>query len=478
MNKIDVIIPICRKEIDSHNLQERFKLLEDIGDIDGVTYTILLTLSDPEIQLHEMQKIVNKNFFKIVTISNDEYRRIANECNYKNFDHYYSITSVTWEYIVRNKSALQTGECFYLFHISDKIPFSLKWASGIYKAWCDVGKPYTSGEWWHGCKEAGHGPTMGDIFSWKWADIKRKWGGWGAYDRELSYMAFDNQLTQYPNSCETTLRFLKFLREHLCPDDMVEDLSWVDKMANGITFHIIHEKSPTVYDAIRKKIYEIIYEASLSRQCSLYFSSLPFSSLSTVVYMNLDSRVDRRNHIEEQLIRNSISFSRVPAHSPKLCYGFSTPGTYGCLLTHRNIIAELARQNIESALIFEDDCVIPDGSAGLIREAIEELPTDWGVLYFMRDGRDYNQPVDTSSKLERINATLCSHAYAIHRRAYQPILDEIQRSLDSQHIPLDNCLMNVTSSPDSGVRAYCTKHISLQQACHVNISGISKSDIT
>ena len=458
INKLDILIPICRKDLqDVNKIKKRFDLLEQINDIDGINYIIIGTYSYPQITEKEIRKIIPSKFFNIAIIKNEDFEYIAKECGFKDLNHYYQITSVILEWIIRNNKILQTGEIFHWFHINDMIPFSLKWAQGLYKSWCDIGHPYICGEYWHGNPSAGHGPSMGDIFSWKWKDIDRKFGGWGAYDRELLYIAFDKHLHVFPTNSSATLEFLRFLyRDHAFQRNMPQDdYSWIDKYFGGYV-SIIHDKSEEIFNRISTLISKAIEENFQDRLINFNIENNKNWIFDACIYINLKKRIDKLDYIKKQLDNAGIKAQQFPAIEPETNNGFHSKGAYGCLLSHWNIIQNLNDTNIGSCLIFEDDAKFDPLFKHKIHDIIQELPDDWGILYFWRDGWDDNECVSSTTNLYRIRKTNCTHAYAIHQRAYKPILDTIKSYLqDKKNYPIDNIFNHLTSSLK--IIAYCSK---------------------
>lgn len=244
VGKIDFIIPIHRGEIEQpERIKRRFDFIESLNDIDGMTYTILGTYSSPQITVDEIRKIIPSRFFRIEIIANEETESIASEYNFKIKEHYYPITSVTWEWIIRNKSLFENGEAFHIFHINDMYPFALNWAQQIFKAWTGVARPFIFGEWWHGGVN-GPGPFIDGLYNWKWSTIHRKWGGWGAYDAELPYIAWNNNLSVVPSLNTVGILTHNFLRRMKKPIIDTENLAWIDETFNTwlSIFHNFEDK--------------------------------------------------------------------------------------------------------------------------------------------------------------------------------------------------------------------------------------------
>jgi glycosyl transferase family 25 len=91
-----------------------------------------------------------------------------------------------------------------------------------------------------------------------------------------------------------------------------------------------------------------------------------------VFYINLDSRVDRREHMEEQLLRLDMPFERISAvdgSSPELdeavknlAKGFTGrvlgSNAYACFLSHRRAWTRLLDSSESYAMVLEDDLIM------------------------------------------------------------------------------------------------------------------------
>jgi len=114
------------------------------------------------------------------------------------------------------------------------------WANKIYQAWCGCGKPFIFGEWCYGNPGSGPGPFIDGMYNWKWSEYRRCWGGWGAYDAELPYIAWFHGLSVVPHCSTAGSLTLNFTRRMAQPLISTADLSWVTGHFNSWVF-IFHE---------------------------------------------------------------------------------------------------------------------------------------------------------------------------------------------------------------------------------------------
>lgn len=101
----------------------------------------------------------------------------------------------------------------------------------------------------------------------------------------------------------------------------------------------------------------------------------PFDSVYVV---NLPSRTDRREQMEEQLRRVGLSFDSsnvhlFPAVRPSDPGGFESIGARGCFMSHLSILK--AASGARNVLILEDDL----NFAPSLRDI--RLPSDWNIFY-------------------------------------------------------------------------------------------------
>jgi GR25 family glycosyltransferase involved in LPS biosynthesis len=160
-------------------------------------------------------------------------------------------------------------------------------------------------------------------------------------------------------------------------------------------------------------------------------------------YINLDSRPDRREQFERRAMEAGIdTFIRFPAIALALEEANAFPNLtkhegdtkrhrkLSCSLSHFAVIQEAKTRGYESVLIFEDDAVFVDDFANRVRPYIEELQTilDWSLLYFggspEPDFKHTTYPsINITPHLYTIDSMWGTHAYAIHQRFYDTVLN-------------------------------------------------------
>ena len=145
-----------------------------------------------------------------------------------------------------------------------------------------------------------------------------------------------------------------------------------------------------------------------------------------VVCINLDRRPDRWQRIQKELARHSIDsverFSAIDgATVEKIAGWIHTPGAYGCLLSHVEVVKEARQSGAPAVLIFEDDTVLDPDFQNKFTTFIKEVPDDWDMLYLGALHKD--APVKISEHVGRITKANSTYAYALKHTVYDAFID-------------------------------------------------------
>jgi len=120
-----------------------------------------------------------------------------------------------------------------------------------------------------------------------------------------------------------------------------------------------------------------------------------------------------------------------------------TPGAYGCLLSHLQVIREARRLGVSSVLIFEDDVVFDDHLQKKFSVCIKQLPPDWDMLFFGALHKD--EPVKVSDNIARITQANSTYACALKATVFDDFIElnrKTEEVLDSNSLVLQqqfNC---------------------------------------
>ena len=115
-----------------------------------------------------------------------------------------------------------------------------------------------------------------------------------------------------------------------------------------------------------------------------------------------------------------------------------TWGEVGCALSHYNIYEKCINENIDIAIIFEDDCLIPDNFQEKLDVILNELGNipDWEFCYLGRKAMDnYDKNVNDHFVKPGYSYWLCS--YIINLKGMKKILDS---GMKTKLIPVDEFL--------------------------------------
>lgn len=141
-------------------------------------------------------------------------------------------------------------------------------------------------------------------------------------------------------------------------------------------------------------------------------------------YINLDDRTDRYIHMNNELSKHGLGdfvrrYSAITAQvkTPQSCVIAS--GT-----SHRNLIQYAKDNKLENILIFEDDIFFKDGGMEILEKSLDNLnkKNDWDIYYF--SANIFDNPLNmVDDNLLIHHGCYCVHAYGVHERAYDKLLD-------------------------------------------------------
>ena len=100
-----------------------------------------------------------------------------------------------------------------------------------------------------------------------------------------------------------------------------------------------------------------------------------------------------------------------------------TKGAIGCYLSHINVWNDIMDNNVDIALVFEDDANIPPNMKSIVNYTLQtpKIPSDWDILLlgFLCNICHWDD-TKVYSKVERFMLT---HCYIIRKEAIKKILD-------------------------------------------------------
>ena len=144
------------------------------------------------------------------------------------------------------------------------------------------------------------------------------------------------------------------------------------------------------------------------------------------VCINLDRRPERWQRMQLAFAAQDIGpvqrFSAIDGNDVVLPHNWiHTAGAYGCLRSHVDVVREARHAHRASVLIFEDDVVFDPQFKEKFPTFIQELPTDWDMLFLGALHKD--EPVKVSDHVARITKANSTFAYAIRNTVFEAFIE-------------------------------------------------------
>jgi GR25 family glycosyltransferase involved in LPS biosynthesis len=105
-----------------------------------------------------------------------------------------------------------------------------------------------------------------------------------------------------------------------------------------------------------------------------------------------------------------------------------TPGAYGCLRSHLQVVREAKRLGVPSVLVFEDDVVFDDHLEEKFGACIEQLPSDWDMLFF--GALHKLEPIKVSDHIARITQANSTYACALKATVFDAFIELNRKTED------------------------------------------------
>jgi len=137
-----------------------------------------------------------------------------------------------------------------------------------------------------------------------------------------------------------------------------------------------------------------------------------------VLYINLNHRTDRKQHVEQQLSLLGITGTRMPAILNK-------HGALGCIMSHIQCIEHAKTQQWESVCIMEDDITFTN--IEVFNKSLSHIPTTWDVLLL---GTNMAPPFEKINEhYARVFNAQTTTGYIVKQHYYDTLLKNYQESL-------------------------------------------------
>jgi len=171
----------------------------------------------------------------------------------------------------------------------------------------------------------------------------------------------------------------------------------------------------------------------------------------TCVYcINLDQRTDKWKHVQKEATRVNLTIHRFSALQHAICDQVEphwdattnaqhdshaqagpkemSPGEVGCARSHVALWRMLLESSCDNMLILEDDCqFVRYRFAQALQCALEQVPSDWGILYLGFSSRGPREYVSTTDWVHVYKPTygFHTHAYLVTRSAAEVLLNQL-----------------------------------------------------
>lgn len=178
-------------------------------------------------------------------------------------------------------------------------------------------------------------------------------------------------------------------------------------------------------------------------------SASPFNLFDGIFSLNLDRQVERRAAAEHRYHELGIGWrvERVSATE--------TPDDHhqGCALSWRQMIATAQHRGYRSFLGLEDDTVFLDTTLEVLEAGLAELTAiEWDVLFLGGVEWSGSKQIEGCTHLMTASYVTCTHALAVHERAYERLLDALPRESDNvetwitEHQAVDQAIAKMCES--------------------------------
>ena len=98
-----------------------------------------------------------------------------------------------------------------------------------------------------------------------------------------------------------------------------------------------------------------------------------------------------------------------------------TPGAYGCLLSHLQVVCDARQGGLPEVLIFEDDVVFDPHLQEKFSACFQQVPRDWHMLYFGALHKD--EPIKVVDNVARLTMANSTYAYALRNTIFDDFID-------------------------------------------------------
>src|ERR1044071_3519219 len=148
--------------------------------------------------------------------------------------------------------------------------------------------------------------------------------------------------------------------------------------------------------------------------------------------INLDRRPERWEQMRSKFKRCGVEgvqrFAAIDGQQAIVPAGWTdSPGAYGCLRSHLEIIEEARRCGWPNVLIFEDDAALDPELNEKFSSYFQQVPHSWEMLHF--GANHMAAPVEVSANVVRITSANSTFAYALNAAVFDSFIELNTRAL-------------------------------------------------
>lgn len=139
-----------------------------------------------------------------------------------------------------------------------------------------------------------------------------------------------------------------------------------------------------------------------------------------VVIINLDRREDRWKAVQEKLSKINWPFKEPERFSaydgnalPQPIGWKDGPGTWGCLLSHREVLGKAIQDGLLSILVLEDDIFFAPDFEKRVLAFLKGVPDNWDQIMLGGQYFDNTKVYDISPEIRKVSLCHRAHAYAV-----------------------------------------------------------------
>lgn len=144
--------------------------------------------------------------------------------------------------------------------------------------------------------------------------------------------------------------------------------------------------------------------------------------------INLAHRADRRQEVRQEFASQGMAsypnfyLATKPTEMPE---GWVSLGTFGCFMSHLNVLREFLASKDETLLVLEDDIKFVNNPNALI----QFLPEAWDIAYFGALNIEAPKGQGPFAVLSPTQMVMGAHCYAVNRKGAEAIVAFCERAL-------------------------------------------------